>query len=461
MSKNNHPIEQEELMAYVDGELATVRAVAAAAHLERCLECQQLAADLKGVSQKMLAWEVEASDSSSDYKLAALEEEEREKEPQKAAVSDRRAWGMLFSARRLVWAGGLGVMALLLVMASVPSLLRSRRTAQFDRLETFAKISRPPDVARNTISGGTKAKDSSTYSNNFNYDASGKLSSMPLPASQQPKPQARWSEGLVVVEKDNLQHVEEQDGNASEEGDLAPSNGPLIVRTASLTVMARDKEFDKARAALEEILKRHHGYIGELNVSAPSDAGRTLTATLRVPAAQLDATLTELKALGRVEGESQGGEEVTQQYVDLQARLANAKHTEQRLTDILRQRTGKLSDVLAVELQIGRVRGEIELMQAEKKELAKQVQFATLNTTVKEEYKAPMQMAPPSTSNRFHNAAVDGYRSVVEGLVDVVLFLLSSGPSLLIWAAILFFPARWAWRKLRKHLAKNNAPAVS
>src|SRR5258708_37940320 len=112
MSKNNHPIEQEELMAYVDGELATVRAVAAAAHLERCLECQQLAADLKGVSQKMLAWEVEASDSSSDYKLAALEEEEREKEPQKAAVSDRRAWGMLFSARRVGWTGGWGVIGL-------------------------------------------------------------------------------------------------------------------------------------------------------------------------------------------------------------------------------------------------------------------------------------------------------------------------------------------------------------
>jgi hypothetical protein len=147
--------------------------------------------------------------------------------------------------------------------------------------------------------------------------------------------------------------------------------------------------------------------------------------------------------------------------VDLQARLANAKHMEQRLTDILRQRTGKLSDVLAIEIQIGRVRGEIERMQAEKKELAKQVQFATLNATVKEDYKAPMQMASPSTSHRFHNAAVDGYRSVVEGLVDVVLFLLSSGPSLLIWAAILFFPARWAWRKLRKSLAKNNAPAAS
>jgi len=196
-------------------------------------------------------------------------------------------------------------------------------------------------------------------------------------------------------------------------------------------------------------------------VSAPEDAGRTLTATLRIPASQMDAAMAELKKLGRVENESQGGEEVTQQYVDLQARLENSKHTEQRLTEILRQRTGKLQDVLKVELEIDRVRGEIEQMQAEKKELTKRVAFATLNTTVKEEYQARLQATPPSTGSRFRNAAVDGYNTVVEGLIDVGLFLLSSGPSLLIWAAILFFPVRWLWRKLRANLKKDEASAAS
>jgi hypothetical protein len=226
----------------------------------------------------------------------------------------------------------------------------------------------------------------------------------------------------------------------------------MIARTAGLTLMT--KEFDKTRAALEAIVKRHQGYLGELKVSAPAEAGRSLSATLRIPAPQMDAAMAELKALGRVEDESQGGEEVTQQYVDLQARLENSKHTEQRLTEILRTRTGKLQDVLKVELEIDRVRGEIEQMQAEKKELSKRVAFATLNTTVKEEYHARLEAAPPSTGSRFRNAAVDGYNTVVEGLIDVGLFLLSAGPSLLLWAAILFFPARWAWKKLRKKAVK-------
>ena len=230
----------------------------------------------------------------------------------------------------------------------------------------------------------------------------------------------------------------------------------MIARTAGLTLTT--KEFDTTRASLEEILKRHNGYLGELKVSAPADAGRTMTATLRIPAPQLVAAMAELKKLGRVEDESQGGEEVTQQYVDLQARLANSKHTEQRLTEILRTRTGKLQDVLKVELEIDRVRGEIEQMQAEKKELSKRVAFATLNTTVREEYRAKLQATPPSTSSRFRNAAVDGYNTVVEGLIDVGLFLLSAGPSLLLWAAILFFPARWLWRKIRRKTIEPEMP---
>jgi DNA repair exonuclease SbcCD ATPase subunit len=99
-------------------------------------------------------------------------------------------------------------------------------------------------------------------------------------------------------------------------------------------------------------------------------------ATLRVPADQLDAAATELKSLGRAESESQSGEEVTQQCVELDARLTNANNTEQRLTDLLRQRTGKLADALAVEKQIDQIREKIERMEAENKSLGKRIDFA-------------------------------------------------------------------------------------
>ncbi len=135
------------------------------------------------------------------------------------------------------------------------------------------------------------------------------------------------------------------------------------------------------------------------------------------------------------------------------ARLANARNTEQRLTDLLRNRTGKLSDVLEVEQEVDRVRGEIEQMEAERKNMANQVSFATLNATITEDYQAQLQVVPPSTSTRLGNAAVEGYRSMVDGVLSLALFLLSNGPSLLLWGAVLFMPARLVWKRVRRSLA--------
>ena len=222
----------------------------------------------------------------------------------------------------------------------------------------------------------------------------------------------------------------------------------MIIRTAEVSILARD--FGQVRARVEQIVAKHHGYIGSLQASGASGGGRTLQASLRIPSDQLDGALAEIKTLGRVQSESQNGQEVTAQYVDLQARLSNSRNTEQRLVDLLRERTGKLSDVLAVENELARVRGEIEQMEAERKSLLNQVSFSTLNATITEDYQAQLQVVPPSTSTRLINAAVEGYRSMVDGILSVALFLLSAAPSLILWAGILFFPARFAWKRFRR-----------
>ena len=233
----------------------------------------------------------------------------------------------------------------------------------------------------------------------------------------------------------------------------------MIVRTASLALVT--KEFDKTRAAVETTVSKHHGYVAQLTVNAQTGAGRSLTATLRVPSDQLDAVLAELKKLGRVEQESQGGAEVTQQYVDLNARLKNARTTEQRLIDVLRERTGKVKDILAVEEEIARVRGEIEQMEAESKSLEHQVRYATLQLKLSEDYKAELEVAPPSTGTRLQNSLVDGYRSAVDSALGVVQVLFSYGPALLLWFLLLFWPARVAWRRLRPFAASRIVPAAS
>ena len=229
--------------------------------------------------------------------------------------------------------------------------------------------------------------------------------------------------------------------------EVVPPTGPMIIRTASLTLVAKD--FDQARTAIDTIVRRHQGYCAQLTVTGQAGAARTLTATFRVPANQLDPALAELKNVGQVEEESQGGEEVTQQYVDLGARLSNARNTEQRLIDVLRQHTGKVADILAVEREIARVREEIERMDAQLKNLENRVRFASLQVRLREEYEAPLGVTRNSTVTRLRNAVVEGYHSLVESAVGLVEFLFSYGPVLLFWCLILYFPVRFAWRRLR------------
>lgn len=430
----NHPIEPEELMAYLDGELSHERVLAAGAHLDHCAECQNLAAELSGVSQHLKTWQVEngsVNDSALQTELEAWSAKQIETPRVLPRWMGGQGKGRPLLARRLIPAL-LGLLLLVGAVVSVKFVGMNGNTAFYTAPEGTALPPTASDTSARLNSLQARAQDTDTYRNI-----------------------AKPGTGKEAKDRDHLEQFgklnrvlgapsQTANGNSQE---VPLPTGPMIIRTSGVTLVT--KEFDQARTRIEETVRQHHGYVGDLNVTGAAGSGRTLQATLRIPANELDAALAEVKKLGRVEGESQNGQDVTSQYVDLQARLTNARNTEQRLTDLLRERTGKLSDVLAVETELARVRGEIEQMEAERKTMLNQVSFATLNATITEDYQAQLQVVPPSTSTRLVNAAVDGYHSMVDGLLGVTLFLLSAVPSLLLWTAILFFPARFAWKKLR------------
>jgi len=226
----------------------------------------------------------------------------------------------------------------------------------------------------------------------------------------------------------------------------------MIARTVSLAIVVKD--FAAARASLDSILLRHRGYAAQLTAATQENAPRSLQASLRIPAPELAAALAELKTLGRVQNESQSGEEVTQQHADLAARLQNSRETEERLRAILEQRTGKIEDVLQVEEEIARVRGEIEQMEAEQQALEHRVDFASVDLQLTEEYKAELNSPSGSVWNRVRNAFVAGLSSAAETILGIVLFLEEDGPVLLIWLAILGLPVFLLVRRYRRVRAK-------
>ena len=110
MSTSRHPIEQEELMAYLDGELPADRASEALSHLELCPECQTLAADFRGVSQQLMAWEIESPEVGLSSEINAALGERLQKR-KAAKVSSPKLENRRMTIRWL-WAGALAIVCL-------------------------------------------------------------------------------------------------------------------------------------------------------------------------------------------------------------------------------------------------------------------------------------------------------------------------------------------------------------
>jgi len=429
MSTTPHPFAPEEIMAHLDGEFSPDQAQSVSAHIESCAACQNLMTSLRNTSQSISSWVVGSVPAQLESNVA--------KSVAHPASATPNAFPRIHWTRKQ-WIGGLTVAAaaaVFLVSISVPTLHRSQSVAEkasvLTQLQGKAKARNSPPVDFARVNSEQEQQDAARRASMDDSFAS----SVPMSAGSPRAVYGMLPEKAKPVNGRDFQQLVS----------LAP--GPMIARTVSLAILVKD--FDSSRASLDAIVARHNGYSANLAVNTPQGAARTIQASLRMPAPQLSAALAELKSLGRVEEETQNGEEVTQQHADLVARLKNSRETEQRLQAILTQRTGKISDVLEVEQEIARVRGEIEQMEAEQKNLEHRVDFATIDLKLSEEYKAKLDSPAPAISKLIHNAAVNGYRNVADTLLSIVLFFAEYGPVLAFWLFLFFIPAWLVWRRWR------------
>ncbi|MGA7190180.1 MAG: DUF4349 domain-containing protein [Candidatus Acidiferrales bacterium] len=417
-----HAFDAEEIMAYLDGELQPERAAALATHLVGCGDCQEIAKSFRAVSERMLSFEVQpASVRVSEAVLAALDSG-KAFGPAAADHPRNRTYGNLRAliARPRAWAIAGAVAVVVILVIGIPSTLRYRTVALNGR-----NVEGLQQLAQSGVDSAVVAP-----------------SPTPEPAARGTLPAFRGSIGGNQAAMDFSVDAQRAGGEIQ-----APETvGPMIAETASLSIVAAN--YDEASAAIERLAAAHGGYVEKLDAKAQTGSARELSAALRIPAKQLDGFLADLRKLGHVEEESRGNEEVSAQYVDLQARLRAARATEQRLIELLGTRTGKLSDVLEAERELARVRGEIESMQGENAVLVHRVSYATVQVELSEVYHE--RLTTDSKGTKIRNALVEGLSNVEDGAVSLLLFLLAFGPSILFWLAVLLVPAWLLWRRLRR-----------
>jgi len=167
--------------------------------------------------------------------------------------------------------------------------------------------------------------------------------------------------------------------------------------------------------------------------------------------------MRSLRTLGHVVNEAQSGDDVTEQVQDLATRIANGRNTEKRLNDILKNRTGDVSDVLQVEREIARVREEIERLDGLRANFERRVTYATITLQVTQQRQATLDLGPLPLSARLRNAIVDGFQQAYESGVEVVLWLLRVGPVVLLWTLVLWMPVRYGVRIARRLSRESQA----
>jgi hypothetical protein len=237
---------------------------------------------------------------------------------------------------------------------------------------------------------------------------------------------------------------------------VASAQAPLgtqrkLVRKATLQLVVEDVAAVRTRC--EALAVQRGGFVQ--SVEANKYAGtQHVRLVLRVPKDQLDAVLTGLRALGAVQSEQQDVDDVTQKYVDVDARLRNMSRTEQRLLGLLDDRASGLGDVLAVERELARVREEHETLSAQMRALEEQIGLSTITLELTQEgvFEPPPSLWTP-LARLWRDAGavlVESVAALVAFAAALVRWVLYALPWLPVAALALYLTRRIVrWRRRR------------
>jgi hypothetical protein len=236
----------------------------------------------------------------------------------------------------------------------------------------------------------------------------------------------------------------------------ASQQPPMIIYNAALDVIVKD--LDAATPEVEKLVAGHKGFVAKSEVKGDTGSRRTAIYTLRVPVAAFNPLKDGLLALGTPERNVVDTQDVTEEFIDVEARIKNLKEQEDKLNELLKEKRKeeKLEDVIKVSDRIYQVRGDIERAQGRRNYLQNRVQLSTITVTLREikDYK------PPSTPT-FGTQISETFGKSWEALLDFGQALVLIAVALAPWAP-LWLPAvialAWATRRLIRLSRENAAP---
>lgn len=276
--------------------------------------------------------------------------------------------------------------------------------------------------------------------------------------------------GCAVMKRDYSSQADVPMGGGAAQAPAQPERAPgdaaggdeadrLVIRTKTLRLLvdSTPEAIDQIRA----LAKTHSGIVTEMQVAtdtdewlyrydrygSPAGDGAALRGwvTVRVPADGLEAFTDDVIKLGTLKFQSEASSDVTQEHVDLTARLENLRAQEARLREMFAS-AKDVTEMLAIEQELWRVRGEIESLDAQVKYLERQAAMATVTIELTE----PRPVVRPNGDSwGFVDAITNGFRGAADVLGFSIAIVIATSP-LWILGLLVFFLVRGIRRRRRE-----------
>ncbi len=238
------------------------------------------------------------------------------------------------------------------------------------------------------------------------------------------------AEGGIAASRNNMDFVMEEaamEAPMAAPAVLQDNVTRLIIRTADMRIVVLDTEETLARIA--EMAENSGGWVVDSNVFQSTETAKTGYMTIRVPAAGFQSALDAISGLSTEVTELRtSGQDVTEEYVDLEARLGNLEATAERVRGFLDE-AENVEEALAVSQELSRLEGEIEQIKGRMQYLDQSAAFSTIAVSV-----TPDELVQPVSAGGWRPAVV------VQNAIDALLQGLQSLANIAIWLVITVLP---------------------
>jgi hypothetical protein len=239
-----------------------------------------------------------------------------------------------------------------------------------------------------------------------------------------------------------------------------PADNRKVIRTGRIDLVVEPATnanhaatWDAARAQIDALVAAAGGYVDSTQIQRDGNMVSEATIVVRIPAGTFDSILPKLRALGQVTSENTKAEDITDRFVDTEARLASDRQLETRLLQLATSRDGNLEQILGVERELARVRGEIEGYQGHLKEWSDQVAMSSLTIAITTRVpEVPPEPPPPPPT--LGSQTKDAFHASVQSLRDLGEWLVINGIAFLPWLVVLI-PGGLIGRALLRRLGRR------